>query len=120
MPATQMRCYLPSTSALLVLAAIAYLALHGAARHTFAGAGLATTIVMALGIGGLLAGAIAVSATMTRRCRASAGACHTCRHPCREAMVPLPEIDTQRWPHRPLTRQPTLKLGNAAGDVPHV
>jgi hypothetical protein len=43
--------------------------------------------------------------TIQRR-RAAAGACHTCSHPCRGAMVPLPERDAQLWPHRPLTRQP--------------
>lgn len=103
----RLRCYLPSTSAVIAILAVAYVALHSAARHSFAGIDLATEIVIALGLAGLAAGTIAISAVTIRRRRAAAGACHTCSHPCRGALVPLPERDAQLWPHRPLTRQPS-------------
>lgn len=106
----RLRCYLPSTSAILLILALAYVALHGAAEHSFAGLGLATEVVIALGLAGLAAGTIAISAVTIQRRRAATGACHTCSHPCRGATEPLPERDAQLWPHRPLTRQP-LPLG---------
>jgi hypothetical protein len=102
----RLRCYLPSTSAIIAILAVAYVALHSAARHSFAGIDLATEIVIALGLAGLAAGTIAISAVTIRRRRAAAGACHTCSHPCRGALVPLPERDAQLWPHRPLGKQP--------------
>ncbi len=83
---------------------IGYLAVRHAAGHALATASLATTIMIALGMAGLAAGAITVSAATIRRRRAAAGACHTCSHPCREAQVPVPGLDAPRWPHRPLTR----------------
>lgn len=98
----RLRCYLPSTSAILLIVAIAYIALHGAARHTIAGLGLATEIVIALGLAGLVTGTIAISAVTIQRRRAATGACHACSHPCRGAMVPSPEIDALQWPHRSL------------------
>jgi hypothetical protein len=98
----RLRCYLPSTSATLLILAVAFIALHGAASHTFAGLSLATEIVIGLGLAGLAAGTIVISAVTIQRRRAAAGACHACSHPCRGAMVPSPEIDTRRWPHRPL------------------
>jgi hypothetical protein len=102
----RLRCYLPSTSAIVVIVAVAILLLHGAASHTFAAADLATTIVIAVGAAGLVAGTITVSAVLIRRRRAAAGACHACSHPCREAMVPLPGLDAPQWPHRPLLSTP--------------
>jgi len=102
----RLRCYLPSTSAIVVILIVGFLLLHNAASHTFAAAGLATMIVMAVGAAGLAAGTITVSAVTIRRRRAAAGACHTCSHPCREAMVPLPEFDAPLWPHRPLSSTP--------------
>jgi hypothetical protein len=102
----RLRCYLPSTSAIIVMVAVGYLALHSAAGHGFAGFGLATEIVIALGLAGLTAGTIAISAVTIQRRRAAAGACHACSHPCRGAMVPSPEIDARRWPHRPLNYSP--------------
>ena len=99
----RLRCHLPSTAAIIAIVAIAYLALHNAAGHSPAGLSLATEVIIAVGLAGLAAGTIAVSAVTIRRRRAAAGACHTCSHPCRGAMVPLPERDAQLWPHRPLT-----------------
>ena len=96
-----LRCYAPSTSAIAAFLFIGYLALRHVTGHALAAAGLITTIVIALGVAGVAAGAIAVSAATIRRRRAAAGACHTCRHPCREVM---PEFSAPRWPHRPLTR----------------
>lgn len=101
----RLRCYLPSTSATLSILAVAFIAFHSAASHAFAGLGLATEIVIGLGLAGLAAGTIVISAVTIQRRRAAAGACHACSHPCRGAMVPLPEIDARRWPHRPLTQQ---------------
>ena len=101
----RLRCHLPSTSAILVILAVAYIALHGAAGHGLAGFGLATEIVIAVGLAGLAAGTIVISAVTIQRRRAAAGACHTCSHPCRGAIEPLPERDAQLWPHRPLTRR---------------
>ena len=102
----RLRCYLPSTSATLLILAAAFIAFHSAASHTFAALGLATEIVIGLGLAGLTAGTIVVSAVTIQRRRAAAGACHTCSHPCRGAMVPLPERDAQLWPHRPLSYLP--------------
>jgi hypothetical protein len=102
----RLRCYLPPTSAILLTLALAYVALHGTADHSFAGLSLATEIVIALGLAGLAAGTIAISAVTIQRRRAAAGACHTCSHPCRGAIVPLPERDAQLWPHRPLSYLP--------------
>jgi hypothetical protein len=99
----RLRCYLPSTSAIVIILIVGFLLLRHAATHTFAAAGVVTMIVMAVGAAGLVAGTIAVSAVTIRRRRAAAGACHTCSHPCREAMVPLPEFDAPLWPHRPLS-----------------
>src|SRR6202035_3802260 len=79
---------------------------HRAASHTFAPLGLATEIVIGVGLAGLAAGTIVISAVTIQRRRAAAGACHTCSHPCRGAMVPLPERDAQLWPHPALTQQP--------------
>ena len=99
----RLRCYLPSTTATLLILAVAFIALHSAASHTFAGLSLATEIVIGLGLTGLAAGTIVISAVTIQRRRAAAGACHACSHPCRGAMVPLPERDTRRWPHRSLS-----------------
>ena len=98
----RLRCYLPSTSATLLILAAAFIAFHSAASHTFAPLGLATEIVIGVGLAGLAAGTIVISAVTIQRRRAAAGACHTCSHPCRGAIVPLPERDAQLWPHRPL------------------
>jgi len=106
----RLRCYLPSTSATLLILAAAFIAFHSAASHTFAPLGLATEIVIGVGLAGLAAGTIVISAVTIQRRRAAAGACHTCSHPCRGAMVPLPERDAQLWPHRPLTQQPARPL----------
>jgi hypothetical protein len=94
----RLRCYLPSTSAIVVIVVVGILLLHGAASHTFAAAGLATMTVMGIGLAGLV-----VSAVLIRRRQAAAGACHACSHPCREAIVPLPGLDAPQWPHRPLS-----------------
>jgi hypothetical protein len=102
----RLRCYLPSTSAVVVTLAVAFVVLHGAAGFGFAGLSLATKIVIGLGLAGLAAGTIVISAVTIQRRRAAAGACHACSHPCRGAMVPLPERDTRRWPHRSLTELP--------------
>jgi hypothetical protein len=99
----RLRCYLPSTSAIVIIVVAGILLLHHAASHTFAAAGLATMIVMAVGAVGLVAGMIVVSAVLIRHRQAAAGACHACSHPCREAMVPLPGLDAPQWPHRPLS-----------------
>jgi hypothetical protein len=85
----RLRCYLPSTSAVVVIATAV-----GAAE-----------VIIAVGLVGLVAGTIVISAVTIRRRRAAAGACHACSHLCRGAMVPLPERDTRRWPHRSLTSQ---------------
>ncbi len=107
----RLRCYLPSTTATLLILAVAFIALHsalnhGAANHTFAGLSVVTEIVIGLGLTGLAAGTIVISAVTIQRRRAAAGACHACSHPCRGAMVPLPERDTRRWPHRSLSTPP--------------
>jgi len=117
----RLRCYLPSTSATLLILAAAFIAFHSAASHTFAPLGLATEIVIGVGLAGLAAGTIVISAVTIQRRRAAAGACHTCSHPCRGAMVPLPERDAQLWPHRPLTTQPrpSLPLVVLAGPAPN-
>jgi hypothetical protein len=103
----RLRCYLPSTSAIVAIAVIGFLVIHAiltsGANHPSARAGIVTMVVIAFGVAGLAAGIIAVSAVTIRRRRAAAGACHTCSHPCREAMVPLPELDAPLWPHRPLS-----------------
>src|SRR6202034_299764 len=113
----RLRCYLPSTSATLLILAVAFIAFHSAASHTFAPLGLATEIVIGLGLAGLAAGTIVISAVTIRRRRAAAGACHTCSHPCREALVPRPELDAPRWPHRPLAGSGG-PAPSAAGPVP--
>lgn len=113
----RLRCYLPSTSALLLILAIAFVALHGVAAHRFAGLGLATDIVIAVGLAGLAAGTIVISAVTIQRRRAAAGACHTCSHPCRGAIEPLPERDAQLWPHRPLSAQRPLPLTVVSGQL---
>jgi hypothetical protein len=99
----RLRCYLPSTSAIVVIVVVGILLLHGAASHPFAAAGLATMTVMGIGLAGLVAGTLVVSAVLIRRRQAAAGACHACSHPCREAIVPLPGLDAPQWPHRPLS-----------------
>jgi hypothetical protein len=102
----RLRCYLPSTTAIIAIFTVAYLVLHAAAGPRFAGFSVATDIVIGVGLAGLSAATIVISAVTIRRRRAAAGACHTCSHPCRGAMVPLPERDAQLWPHRPLTHLP--------------
>lgn len=102
----RLRCYLPSTSAIIVTLTVVYVVLHAAAGRGFAGFSLATEIVIGLGLAGLAASTIVISAVTIRRRRAAAGACHACSHLCRGAMVPLPERDTRRWPHRSLTPNP--------------
>ncbi len=102
----RLRCYLPSTSAIVLILVLAFIALHGAATHSFAGFGLATEIVIGVGLIGLAAGTIVISAVTIQRRRAAAGACHECSHLCRGALLPLPETDTPRWPHRPLSQSP--------------
>ncbi|HTU06764.1 MAG TPA: hypothetical protein VMG13_14525, partial [Trebonia sp.] len=67
---------------------IGYLALREVSGHAFAAVGAATWIVIALGVAGAAAAAITVSAATIRSRRAAAGACHTCSHPCREALAP--------------------------------
>jgi hypothetical protein len=100
------RCYAPSTSTVIALLFCGFLVLRHTAGHALTSVGLLTAVVIVIGVSGLAAGAIAVSAATIRRRRAAAGACHTCRHPCREAMHPLakPEHTAPQWPHRPLTR----------------
>ena len=85
---------------------VVYVVLHAAAGRGFARFGLATDIVIGLGLAGLAASTIVISAVTIRRRRAAAGACHACSHLCRGAMVPLPERDARRWPHRPLNYLP--------------
>lgn len=102
----RLRCYLPSTSAIIVTLTVVYVVLHAAAGRGFAGFSLATDIVIGLGLAGLAASTIVISAVTIRRRRAAAGACHACSHLCRGAMVPLPERDTRRWPHRSLPADP--------------
>jgi hypothetical protein len=116
----RLRCYLPSTSAIVIILIVGFLLLRHAATHTFAAAGVATMVVMAVGAAGLVAGTIAVSAVTIRRRRAAAGACHTCSHPCREAMVPLPEFDAPLWPHRPLSSSGGAQDGQRAGAGLHL
>ena len=96
-----MRCYAPSMSAIAAMVFAGYLALRHVTGHVLASASLLTAIVIALGVAGVAAGAIVVSAATIRRRRAVAGGCHTCSHSCREEMVRMPQ-----WPHRPLTRAP--------------
>jgi hypothetical protein len=114
----RLRCYLPSTSATLLILGVAFIAFHGAASHTFAALSLATEIVIGLGLTGLAAGTIVISAVTIQRRRAAAGACHTCSHPCRGAIVPLPERDAQLWPHRPLSYLPGGQLSSTEGSRP--
>lgn len=99
----RLRCYLPSTSAIIVTLTVGYVVLHAAGGRGFAGFSLVTDIVIGLGLVGLAASTIVISAVTIQRRRAAAGACHACSHLCRGAMVPLPERDTRRWPHRSLT-----------------
>jgi hypothetical protein len=102
----RLRCYLPSTSAIIVTLTVVYVVLHAAGGRGFAGFSLATEIVVGLGLAGLAASTIVISAVTIRRRRAAAGACHACSHLCRGAMVPLPERDARRWPHRSLPADP--------------
>ncbi len=102
----RLRCYLPSTSAIVVTLTVGYVVLHAAAGRGLAGFSLTTEIVIGLGLAGLAASTIVISAVTIQRRRAAAGACHACSHPCRGAMVPLPERDARRWPHRSLTPGP--------------
>ena len=95
-----LRCYAPSTSVIVAFALVGYLALRDATGHALAAVGVVTMIMIALGVAGVTAGAIAVTAATIRQRRAAAGACHTCSHPCRQQA----ELDAPRWPHRPLTR----------------
>ena len=81
------RCYAPRTSVIVAFVFVGYLALRKVSGHAFADLGLATSIVIALGVAGAVAAAITVSATTIRHRRAAAGACHTCSHPCREALA---------------------------------
>jgi hypothetical protein len=99
---TRLRCYVPSTTVSLLILIVGYVALHGVATRHFAGLGLATEIVIGLGLAGLSAGTVVISAVLIQRRRAAAGACHACSHPCRGAIVPSPEIDARQWPHRSL------------------
>lgn len=99
----RLRCYLPSTSAIVMIVIVTILLLDNAASRSFAAVGLATMGVIAAGIAGLVVATIVVSAGLIRRRRAAAGACHACGHPCREAMVPLRGLDAPQWPHRPLS-----------------
>lgn len=96
-----LRCYAPSTSAIVALLFVGYLSLRHVTNHVLASASIATIVVIALGMAGIAAGAIAVSAATIRRRRAAAGACNTCSHPCQEA----PGLSAPQWPHRPLTRE---------------
>jgi hypothetical protein len=109
----RLRCYLPSTSMIIVGGIVACLLLRSANRASRAIAGPATEIVIAVGIAAVAAATITMSATVIRRRRAAAGACHTCSHPCRGATEPLPERDAQLWPHRPLSYLPGAPKGGA-------
>jgi hypothetical protein len=97
-----LRCYAPSTSAIAALLFIGYLALGHSAGHTVASLGPIVIGIVVLGVLLLAGGIIVVTAAMVRGRRAAAGACHTCRHPCREE----PDLGTPLWPDRPLTRAP--------------
>ncbi len=102
----RLRCYLPSTSAILRDPRRSSSSPATAPRATPAPASAwPPRSSSAVGLVGLAAGTIVISAVTIQRRRAAAGACHTCSHLCRGAMVPLPERDTRRWPHRPLTPQ---------------
>ena len=101
----RLRCYLPSTSAIVVIATVVGVVLHSFAGHGRASLSLAAEVIIAVGLVGLVAGTIVISAVTIQRRRAAAGACHACSHLCRGAMVPLPERDALRWPHRSLTHQ---------------
>lgn len=100
-----MRCYAPSTSVIVGLLAIGYLALRHAAAHALGGVGLVTTLVVVLGCCLLTVALIVVSAATIRRRRAAAGGCLTCRHPCQESVTAQSANRTApAWPDRPLTR----------------
>ena len=103
-----MRCYAPSTSFILALVVIGYVALRDTAGHALAGAGLITAIVIAVGCCLLTTGLIVVSAAAVRRRRTAAGGCLTCTHPCREAATGTSSVasgpSVPSWPDRPLTR----------------
>jgi hypothetical protein len=96
-----LRCYVPRASTISALLFVALIVLGHVADHTLVSVGLLTVIVISLGFSGIAAGLVTVSAAVIRRRRAAAGACHTCRHPCREM---IPESSAPEWPHRPLTR----------------
>lgn len=100
-----MRCYAPSTSVIVGLLAVGYLALRHAAAHALGGVGLVATAVGVLGGCLLTVAIIVVSAATIRRRRAAAGGCLTCRHPCQES-VTARSADQRGpvWPDRPLTR----------------
>ena len=116
-----MRCYAPSTSAILALLFVGYLSLRHVTEHVLASASLAIIVVIVIGVAGLAAGAITVSAATIRRRRAATGACHTCSHPCQEEVgveavlargtthgAPVcgdQSPQSPQWPHRPLTRE---------------
>jgi hypothetical protein len=93
-----LRCYAPSTSAIVAFLAVGYLALRHVTGHALAAVSLLTTIVIALGVAGVTAGALVVTAATIRKRRAAVGACHTCSQPCRQEA----ELDAPGWPHRPL------------------
>ena len=74
-----MRCYAPSTSAIVAFVFIGYLALRDGTGHALAAVGLVTTIIIALGVAGVIAGAVMVSAATIRARRAAAGAATSVR-----------------------------------------
>ena len=53
-----LRCYAPSMSAIVAFVFIGYLALRDATGHALAAVGLATAIIIALGVAGVIAGAV--------------------------------------------------------------
>ena len=61
-----LRCYAPSTSAIVAFVLIGYLALREVTGHALAAVGLATAIIIVLGVAGVIAGAIMVSAATIR------------------------------------------------------
>jgi hypothetical protein len=85
----------------VALLLVGYLSLRHVTEHVLASASLAIIVVIVIGVAGLAAGAITVSAATIRRRRAATGACHTCSHPCQEEVG----VEEPLWPHRPLTRE---------------
>jgi hypothetical protein len=106
----RLRCYLPSSSTIIILGIVAYVLLRSANRASQAIAGQATEII-AIGLAAVTAVTIAVSVTVIRRRRAAAGACHTCSHPCRGAIEPLPERDAQLSPGGRPPVPPGVRVG---------